>query len=72
MFSYYDRDADIVWFPTGESDDVLSERVGWGLIDRDSRTDEVVGIEVWSASSRFPPDLLNALPAPGAAQGLSA
>jgi uncharacterized protein YuzE len=27
MYAYYDADADIAWFPTGESDDVISERV---------------------------------------------
>jgi hypothetical protein len=33
MFSYYDPSADIAWFPTGESDDVVSERVPGGLRD---------------------------------------
>jgi len=23
MFAYYDSEADIAWFPTGESDDVV-------------------------------------------------
>jgi len=27
MFSYYNPDADIAWFPTGESNDAVSERV---------------------------------------------
>jgi hypothetical protein len=31
MCAYYDKDADIAWFPTGESDDVVSERVPGGL-----------------------------------------
>jgi hypothetical protein len=31
LFAYYDADADIAWFPTGESDDVVSERVPEGL-----------------------------------------
>jgi len=35
MFAYYDSDADIAWFPTGESDDVVSERVPGGLRDYD-------------------------------------
>jgi uncharacterized protein YuzE len=65
-FSYYDRAADIAWFPTGDSSDVVSERVDWGLIDRDSVTDEVVGLEVWSASQRLPVSFLEALPAPTA------
>lgn len=63
-FAYYDRDADIAWFPTGDSDDVVSEEVEWGLIDHDSGSDTVVGIEVWSASKRLPAEVLEVLPAP--------
>ena len=48
-FAYYDRDADIAWLPTGKSDDVVSEEVSWGLIDHDAASDDVVGIEIWSA-----------------------
>ena len=33
-FAYYDREADIAWLPTGDSDNVVSEEVDWGLIDR--------------------------------------
>jgi uncharacterized protein YuzE len=71
-FAYYDRDADIVWFPTGMSEDVVSEEVGWGLIDHDSRTDEVVAVEIWSASTRLPSELLATLPAPADASGAAA
>jgi broad specificity phosphatase PhoE len=46
MFSYYDSDADIAWFPTGESDDVVSERVSHGLHDYDRATHQLVAIEV--------------------------
>lgn len=63
-FAYYDRDADIVWLPTGVSSDVVSERVDWGLVDHDATTDEVVGVEVWSASKRLAPEVLAALPTP--------
>ena len=65
-FAYYDRRADIVWIPTGASDDVLSEEVDWGLIDHDATNDEVVGIEIWAASGRLPDTLLAALPHPSA------
>lgn len=71
-FAYYDREADIAWLPTGDSSDVVSEEVDWGLIDHDSATDEVVAIEVWSASERLPATVLEALPAPGAAHGAAA
>jgi uncharacterized protein YuzE len=71
-FAYYDREADIAWLPTGSSSDVVSEEVGWGLIDHDSGTDEVVAVEVWSASKRLPAELLATLPAPTTSQGAAA
>lgn len=71
-FAYYDRDADIAWLPTGNSNDVVSEEVDWGLVDHDSSTDAVVAIEVWSASKRLPSELLAMLPTPGGARGAAA
>lgn len=71
-FAYYDRDADIAWVPTGKSDDVVSEEVGWGLIDHDVGTDDVVGIEIWAASKRLPSEVLESLPAPATAHGAAA
>jgi uncharacterized protein YuzE len=68
-FACYDREADIAFFPTGDSRDVVSEEVGWGLIDHNSGTDEVVGIEVWSASKRVAFEILEVLPAPASAHG---
>ena len=38
MYAYYDADADIAWLPTGESDDVVSERVPGGLREYDRTT----------------------------------
>jgi uncharacterized protein YuzE len=67
MFAYYDSDADIAWFPTGESDDVVSERVPNGLRDYDRASHKLVAIEVWHASTRLPVSILEALPAPGTA-----
>jgi uncharacterized protein YuzE len=71
-FAYYDRDADIAWLPTGDSADVVSEEVEWGLIDHDSGTDAVVAVEVWSASKRLPAELLATLPAPASTHGAAA
>lgn len=71
MFSYYDPIADIAWFPTGESDDVVSERVRDGLRDYDRTTHKLVAIEVWDASTRLPASILEALPAPTPAQGVA-
>jgi uncharacterized protein YuzE len=72
MFAYYDSAADIAWFPTGDSDDVVSERVPGGLRDYDRATHKLVAIEVWDASTRLPASILEALPAPSAAQGAAA
>jgi uncharacterized protein YuzE len=72
MFAYYDRDADIAWFPTGKSNDVVSERVPGGLRDYDRASHQLVAIEVWDASTRLPASILDALPAPAATQGAAA
>jgi uncharacterized protein YuzE len=72
MFAYYDADADIAWFPTGDSDDVVSERVPGGLRDYDRTTHQLVAIEVWDASTRLPASILEALPAPGTARRAAA
>lgn len=72
MFAYYDSDADIAWFPTGESGDVVSERVPGGLRDYDRATHALVAIEVWDASIRLPASILEALPAPGASHRAAA
>lgn len=46
MYAYYDPEAAIAWIPTGESDDVVSERVPGGLRDYDRPTHRLVAIEV--------------------------
>jgi uncharacterized protein YuzE len=64
-YAYYDRRADIVWIPTaGRAERVVNEETEWGLLDYDAESDEVVGVEIWKASSRLPTDLLEALPNP--------
>jgi uncharacterized protein YuzE len=72
MFAYYDANADIAWFPTGKSGDVVSERVPGGLREYDRTTRRLVAIEVWDASTRLPRTLLEALPAPAAPQSAAA
>ena len=71
-FAYYDREADIAWLPTGHSDRVVSEEVEWGLLDHDFASDAVVAIEIWSASKRLPPELLEKLPSPTDTHGAAA
>ncbi len=66
-----EAEVDIAWLPTGDSADVVSEEVGWGLIDHDS-ADEVVAVEVWSASKRLSAEVLATLPAPASTHGAAA
>jgi uncharacterized protein YuzE len=72
MFAYYDADADIAWFPTGESDDVVSERGTVELREYDRTTHRLVAIEVWDASTSLPRMLLEALPSPAAPESAAA
>lgn len=44
MFAYYDPDANIAWLPTGESDDVVSERTHHGLHDFDRASHKLVAM----------------------------
>lgn len=60
-YAYYDEVSDIAWIPIGESDDVISLRVPYGLIDYDRKTRKPVGVEVWNASTRIPSPILTAL-----------
>lgn len=72
VYAYYDRDADIAWLPIGASDAVVSEEVEGGLIDHDAVTDEVVAVEIWAASKRLPPAILDALPPPRRGEDIAA
>jgi hypothetical protein len=72
IFAYYGADADIAWFLTGESDDVVSERVPEGLREYDQTTHRLVAIDVWDASASLPRTLLEALPSPAAPQSAAA
>ena len=44
MFAYYDRCADIAWFPTRQSNDVVSKRVPGRLHDYDRASHALVAI----------------------------
>jgi uncharacterized protein YuzE len=64
-FAYYDREADIVWIPTGRPDDIVGEEQPWGLLAHERETGEVKALEIWSASEVLPEWLLANLPRPG-------
>jgi uncharacterized protein YuzE len=66
MDGHYDRVADIAWLRLDgwDKDMVRVERTPSGLIERDSKTGRIVGLEYWGASHKLPSELLDALPAP--------
>ncbi|MGH2912179.1 MAG: hypothetical protein ACRDJ3_06855 [Solirubrobacteraceae bacterium] len=72
VYAYYDTEADIAWLPTGHAERVVCEEVEWGLIDHDATTDEVVAVEIWTASKRLPKEILDALPAPSGPHDVAA
>lgn len=45
----------------------MSEEHDWGLIDRDPDDGHLMGFEIWEATRNLPPELVDALPAPGSA-----
>lgn len=61
--SYYEPRGDLAYFRVRpQRGAVRTEREEWGLRDYDRETGELVGIEVWSASTLLPPELVAALP----------
>jgi uncharacterized protein YuzE len=66
-YAYYDREADIAWIPTADTERVVSEETNWGLVDHDERTGKVTALEVWNASKVLPLEMLERLPSPGRA-----
>jgi len=64
MYVHYDPEVDIalLCFERGEA---ISEEREWGLIDRDPDDGHLMGLEIWDARRRLPPELVEALPAPG-------
>jgi uncharacterized protein YuzE len=70
-FAYFDREADIAWFPTAPAGDAVGDEQRWGLLDRDRETGEVTGIEIWAAREALPGCLLDNLPEPGRDRGIA-
>jgi uncharacterized protein YuzE len=63
MHVHYDRQVDIALIVL-EPGSAVSEEHEWGLIDRDPEDRHLMGFEIWDASRRLPPELLDALPTP--------
>lgn len=68
MRAHYDPDVDIALIVL-ERGDAVSQEYEWGLIDRDPGDGHLMGFEIWDASRRLPPELVDALPAPSSAAG---
>ncbi len=61
--SYYSSDGDIAYISVRSArGPVRTERDEWRLLDYDRETGELVGIEVWKASTVLPTELVEALP----------
>jgi hypothetical protein len=45
--------------------DIYGEERDWGLVIRNRRDDSTQALEIWSASTIFPPEILKAFPTPG-------
>lgn len=63
MFAHYDPEVDIALL-SFEQGYAISEEHVWGLIDRAPDDGRLMGFEIWDASARLPPELIDALPAP--------
>lgn len=68
MRAHYDPDVDIALVIL-QRGDAVSEEYEWGLVDRDRDDGHLMGFEIWEASRRLPPELIDALPAPNSATG---
>ncbi len=68
MHAHYDADVDIALIVL-QRGDATSQEYEWGLVDRDPDDGHLMGFEIWDASRRLPPELLDALPAPNSAAG---
>jgi hypothetical protein len=58
--------------PHGKVRRCRQRRGAWGLIDHDAASDDVVSIEIWSASKCLPAEVLASLPSPASADGAAA
>lgn len=68
MHAHYDPDVDIALIVL-QRGDAVSQEYDWGLVDRDPDDGHLMGFEIWGASRRLPPELVDALPAPNSAAG---
>lgn len=64
LFTYFDREARIVWLPVGRSDDVFDEETPWGSYAYDGETQKKIGFEIWATVGFPPADLLEHIPPP--------
>lgn len=60
--SYYSPDGDLAYIVVRPSERVRTEELDWGLRDYDVESGELAGLEVWSASTVLPRELLESLP----------
>jgi uncharacterized protein YuzE len=63
---HYDAEADIAWvrFEGYDPSTAVAEDTASGLRELDPNTGQIVGLELWEASSKLPADFLRMLPPP--------
>jgi uncharacterized protein YuzE len=61
MRAHYDPEVDIALL-SFEQGNAVSEEHCWGLVDRDPANGRLMGLEIWEAGNRLPPELVAALP----------
>ena len=63
---HYDTEADIAWVRCENYNPhtAVAEETDAGLRELDPSTGEIVGVELWQASSKLPADFLRMLPPP--------
>jgi uncharacterized protein YuzE len=67
----YDPEVDIAMICIEEGR-AISEEHPWGLIDRDRDTGQLMGFEIWNASSVLPREMIDALRSSGKPRGVAA
>jgi uncharacterized protein YuzE len=67
----YDPEVDIAMICLAEGR-AVSEQHSWGLIDRDRDTGQLMGFEIWKASTVLPAEMIEALQTADKPRGVAA
>jgi uncharacterized protein YuzE len=71
MHLHYDSEVDIALISI-EKGRAISEEYPWGLIDRHPDTGQLMGFEIWEASTVLPAEMIDALRTANKPRGIAA